>query len=347
MKKQLLVVIMILALSFSMIGCSKTNESSESENAGNVESNVLDNEETSTSTESTEKRKFYSMGTAGTGGAYYPIGIAIANILSNDLGIQTSAKVTGGAAENNVLLNDGTVELAITQGPIAYAALNGTAPYSNENTNVMALFNGLSKGVFHVVVMGDSGITSFADLEGKSIAMGPAGGGAINVALDVLSKYDLGLDDIKPTYLSYSEGVDALKDGNVDVAIIQSAAPAAAVTQLAATTKDFRIISIEDDKLKEILNDFPYYSSIEIPSDMYGNNSDAITIYLSNMVVVSKELSEDEVYEMTKAIFENIDKIHESHPSAKGLTIEGAVDRVPIPLHPGAEKYYIERGLLK
>ncbi len=339
MKRKLLMVMMLIVLSISMIGCSKTAETTTT--------TTNSTESTETAAETVERSKFLSIGTAGTGGAYYPIGIAIADIITNDLGIQTSAKVTGGAAENNMLVNDGTVELAITQGPMAYAAVNGTDPYTDKYENVTALFNGLSKGVFHVVVMGSSDIQSFADLKGKTIAMGPAGGGAINVTRDVLSVYGLGMDDIKPTYLAYAEGVDALKDGNVDAAVIQSAAPAAAITQLAASTKDFRIITIETDMLGEILTNFPYYSSIDIPSDMYGNGSDATTIYLSNMIVVSKELSEDEVYDITKAIFENIEKIQQSHPAAKDLSLESAVDRVPIPLHPGAEKYFVERGLIK
>lgn len=326
MKKQILAMMLIVLLAVSLIGCT--------EKSGPDSSNET-------------KKVFYSVGTAGTGGAYYPIGIAIANILTNDLGIQSTAEVTGGAAENNMLVNNGTMQLAITQGPMAYAALNGKEPYSEENKNLSALFNGLSKGVFQMVVMGGSDIESLSDLKGKSIAMGPAGGGAINVVKDIFSVYGFELEDVKPTFLSYSEGVDALKDGNVDAAIIQSAAPAAAITQLAATTKDFKIISIENDKMEEILNMYPYYSNINIPSSMYGNDSDADTIYLSNIVVVSKELDEDQVYEMTKVIFENMDKIKEAHPSAKGFSLESAVDRVPIPLHPGAEKYYKERGLLE
>ena len=340
--KKIVTIMMVLMLVFSLMGCSQSADTS-----GKTETNnTLSDTEQDDSKVEAQTNKFYSIGTAGTGGAYYPIGITIAKILTNNLGIQTSAEVTGGAAENNLLINDGTVQLAITQGPMANAALTGSAPYEAPNENVATLFNGLSRGVFHVVVMGDSNINSFADLKGKKIAMGPAGGGAINVALDILSFYDITMDDIEPTFLAYSEGVDALKDGNVDAAIIQSAAPASAITQLAATTKEFKIISIEDDILEQVLDKFSYYSSMEIPASMYGNNSDATVIYLSNMLVVSLELSEDEVYQMTKAIFENMDKVKESHPAASGLTLEGAVDRIPVPFHPGAEKYFRERGLI-
>ncbi len=346
--KKVVAILMVVTLMLSLIGCSQSSNTSEkTETESKTEVNNKSNDTTNDEGNAeVQKNKFYSIGTAGTGGAYYPIGIAIAKILTNNLEIQTSAEVTGGAAENNLLLNDGTVQLAITQGPMAYAALTGSAPYESPNENVATLFNGLSKGVFHVVVMGDSNINSFADLKGKKIAMGPAGGGAINVALDILSFYDITMDDIEPTFLAYSEGVDALKDGNVDAAIIQSAAPASAITQLAASTTDFKIISIEDDILQQVLDKFSYYSSMEIPASMYGNNSDATVVYLSNMVVVSLELPEDEVYQMTKAIFENLDTIIESHPAASGLTIEGAVDRIPVPFHPGAEKYYRERGLI-
>ncbi|MBS7527522.1 TAXI family TRAP transporter solute-binding subunit [Fusibacter paucivorans] len=333
MKKQNITALMLVTvLILALVGCG-----SQPETTGASDKN---------SEGTAEKSQFYAVGTAGTGGAYYPIGIAIADVLTNSLEIQSTAKVTGGAPENNVLVNENTVQIAITQGPMAYAAVNGEAPYTEKMDNIATLFTGLSKGVLHIVVMNDSNIQTFADLKGKTIAMGPAGGGAINVASDIFKVYGFGLEDINATYLAYSEGVDALKDGNVDAAVIQSAAPASAVTQLAATTTDFKILSIEDDKMAEILSAYPYYSEIEIDKSMYDISESAKTIYLSNMVVVSKSLSDDEVYEITKAIFESVDKIKQSHPSAAGLTLEDAVTRVPIPLHAGAERYFKERGVL-
>lgn len=154
------------------------------------------------------------------------------------------------------------------------------------------------------------------------------------------------LDDITPNYISYTEGIEAFTDNNVDAVIVQSAVPSSAIEQLAAISKDYKLLSIEDDILEQIIEKYPYYGEIALPKDMYNTQEDVKTIYLSNMVVVNKNLSEDLVYDIARVIFDNIDKIRESHPSASGLTLEGAVDS-PIPLHPGAERYFKEEGVLK
>lgn len=331
-KKSLSIVIaVLLIISLALTGCTSSNQ--ESSDTGKTE-------------EAPKKPKFLTIGTAGTGGAYYPIGIAMADIITNTLDIQTTAKVTGGAVENNNLAENKEVEIAITQGPMAFAAVNGTDPYNKKCENVRAIFTGLTTGVFHVVVRNDGDINSVADLKGKKVAMGPAGGGVVNVVKDIFSEYGFTIDDIETTYISYSEGIDALKDNNVDAAIVQAASPAPAIKQLAATSSNFKIISLEDEKRSKILEKYPYYSEITLDKDMYGTDSDIKTIYLSNMVVVNKDLSEELVYDITKALFENIDKIKNSHPAAKGFSVEKAVKGIPIELHPGAEKYYKEKGVL-
>jgi len=338
-KSKIMLVFILIACLLLSFGCSSKVEPSQtsSPQASGTSSN---------DTSSYAKPKFLTIGTASVGGAYYPIGIAMAEVIQTSLDISTTAQVTGGAVENNIQVNRGELDIAITQGPPAYAAYNGNAPYEGKQEDLLALFSGLSKGVFQVVVKNDSKINSIADLKGKKVVMGPSGGGAITVAEDVFSLYDMTLNDITPNYISYAEGIEAFTDNNVDAVIVQSAVPASAIVQLAATTNNFKILSIEDDVLDRIIEKFPYYGAIELPKDMYGTESTAKTIYLSNMVVVNKNLPEGLVYDITKALFENIDKIKESHPSASELTLEGATDS-PIPLHPGAEKYFKEKGVLK
>ncbi len=125
--------------------------------------------------------KFLAIGTAGAGGAYYPMGIAMADIITNKVGIQTTAQITGGAIENNILINNGSNDLAITIGFMAYFARNGMPPYKAKLENVEGLFSGLSKGMFQVVVDKNSPIKSIKDLKGKKVSLGPAGGGAITL----------------------------------------------------------------------------------------------------------------------------------------------------------------------
>lgn len=291
-----------------------------------------------------EKPDFLTIGTAGTGGAYYPIGISMAELFQNELDINTTAQVTGGAVENNSLIEKGDVDIAITQGPMAYAAVNGQDPYSQKHKNIKALFSGLSTGVFQMVVRQDSNINSIADLKEKKVSLGPSGGGAINVFRDILSAYDMTLDDIKMTFVSYQNSVDQLMDGKIDGAIVQAAPPSPAISQLSATNANFKILNLEEEKIKELLEKYPYYSEITLDEDVYGAEP-ATTIYLSNMVVINSELDDELVYEITKTIFNNIETIKNSHPAASGFNAEKAL-KVPIEFHLGAEKYLKDEGVL-
>jgi uncharacterized protein len=291
--------------------------------------------------------KFLTIGTAASGGAYYPIGIAMADIITNKIGIQTTAQITGGAIENNSLIQNRSVDIAISQGVMSYNAVKGLPPYKEPLKDVVGMFNGLSKGVFQLVVNKNSSIKSIKDLKGKKVALGPAGGGAITTFLEVFAAYGYTEKDFQAIYTSYEQAADSLVDGNLDAILVQAALPSPAITQQTAANKPLRFIAIEDEMMKKLLKKYSYYSKIVIPKEMYNTEAPVNTFYIANMVVVNKQLSTDLVYRITKAFFENIDTIRNSHPSVKGLTIESAVEGLPIALHPGARKYFKEKGLIK
>ena len=291
--------------------------------------------------------KFMTVGTGATGGAYYPIGVALAEIMTNNLGTQATAQVTGGSLENLQLINEGTCDIGIVQGNNMMDAYEGTGDYTgNAYTNIAALFGGLSKGYFQVVVLENSPIKSMGDLVGKKVIMGPAGNGAIAVANTIWSKYGFSTNDITATYVAYDDGISQLEDGNCDAVVIQTAIPASAIQQLAAGGKGYRLIPVDKDKADELCNEYGYFGYGTIKTTVYDNlPEDVDTMYISNMVAVRADLDEELVYEMTKAFFENIDTIKNSHKAASGLTLEGAV-KVSIPMHPGAERYFKEIGAM-
>ncbi len=295
----------------------------------------------------TSDPKFLTIGTGTTGGVYYPVGMAMANIISGKVGIPTTAQVTGGAIENNTLVNTKVVDMGIAQTVMSYNAVKGLAPYKEKLNNVSALFSGLSKGVFQVVVNKNSAIKSIRDLKGKKISLGPAGGGAITTFLEVFSAYGYTEKDFQPVYNAYDQAADALVDGNLDAIVVQAAAPTAALTQIIAAKKPVRFISIENDMMQRLLKRYSYYGKEVLTKDVYNTDTPVNTFYIANMLVVRKDLSTDLVYRITKALFENLDTIQKSHPSIKGLTTHSAVEGIPIPLHPGAEKYFKEKGLIK
>lgn len=341
MKRTVIQVLsMIMILSLLIVGCSQES---------NVTDNTPDPVKESESTEvepSYEMPKFLSVGTAASGGAYYPIGIAIADIITNNFDIQATAQVTGGSIENNVLIQDKSVDMGITMTSSLFEAYTGQGSYEEECTDLNLLLNNMSTGIFHVVTLENSGINSMSDLKGKKVVMGPAGGGAISLAQAIWGEYGFTLDDIDATYISYSDGVSALKDGNVDAVIVQSAPPAAAIQELTTTTKGVKLLSIEDDMVEQITGKHPYLSTLTVDKDVYGLEEDAQVLYAGTCIAINKDLPDEFVYEMTKAIFENVDQIKESHPSAKGITLETAAKGSPIDIHPGALRYYEEQGVL-
>ena len=291
--------------------------------------------------------KFMTVGTGSTGGAYYPIGVAIAEVLTSKLGTQATAEVTGGTLDNLRLINDGDCDLGIAQGNNMMDAFNGTGDYvDNAYENINAMFGGLSKGFFQVVVLDNSPIQTMADLKGKKVCICPAGNAAIILADIVWGKYGFSTNDIKTTYVAYDDGISQLEDGNVDAVYIQTAIPASAIQQLAAGGKGYRLLSVDEAIANELCEEYGYFGYGTIASTVYDNmKEDVNTMYVSNMVAVRADLDEDLVYEMTKAIFENLDIIKSSHKAASGLSLENAV-RVSIPMHPGVERYFKEVGAM-
>ncbi len=291
-----------------------------------------------------------AIGTAASGGAWYPIGAVMSDIVStSDLGISATVQTTGGGVENCKLTNNGQCELSITIGYLAYNAQNGLDPYEGaQMDNISCLFGGLSTGVMQVLLPGNSSIQSFADLKGKKVAVGPAGGGAITCLSACLQYEGVSYSDITPTYVSYDEGVTMMTDGHVDAAIVYGGIPTSAVSTLVASNTDFRFLSLTEQAQSALLQEYSYFVPVTIPASMYSREADVLTIGTPNIVIVSSSLPEDVVYSLCELFFtdENLKKIQESQPSAKGLTIEKAATATSIPLHPGAEKFFQDKGIL-
>lgn len=291
-----------------------------------------------------------AIGTAASGGAWYPIGAVMSDIVStSDLGISATVQTTGGGVENCKLTNNGDCELSITIGYLAYNAQNGIDPYEGaQMDNISCLFGGLSVGVMQVVLPGNSDVHTFADLKGKKVAVGPAGGGAITCLSACLEMEGVAYSEITPTYVSYDEGVTMMTDGHVDAAIVYGGIPTSAVSTLVASQTDFRLLTLTAEEQAALLEEYTYFVPVTVPADMYSLGEDVLTIGTPNVVIVSSDMPEDTVYDLCALFFtdENLEKIQGSQPSAKGLTLEKAATQTSIPLHPGAEKYFREKGLL-
>ncbi len=289
--------------------------------------------------------RFLEIGTAGTGGAYYPIGVAMAELLSRELPMQVTAQVTGGAVENVQLLDEGALAIALTQSASAFNGLNGNAPYDGPKARTRALFGSLTRGVFQIVVRADSDIQELSDLAGKRVGLGPAGGTGIELANYVFDAAGFGIAGMRGSYTAYDEALTALGDGNLDAVVVQTALPNPAIRQLESSGRAVRLIGIPADIAAAVNAEHPYFGLMDVPAAMYGMDVDTPTLYGANMVIVDADLDEEVVYQIVKTLFENVDVIRNSHPAAAGVSVETSVD-VPIPLHPGAERYFREVGAL-
>lgn len=289
--------------------------------------------------------RFIEIGTAGTGGAYYPIGVAMAELLTAELPTQATATVTGGAVENVQLMDEGSLAIALTQSASAFNGLYGNAPYDGPKERTRALFGSLTRGVFQIVVRADSDIRELAQLEGRRVNLGPAGGTGIELSNYVFDAAGFGIAGLRASYTSYDEALTALGDGNVDAVVVQTALPNPAIRQLESGGRAVRLIGIPDDIREAVNAEHPYFGLMDVPAATYAMESDTPTLFGANMVIVDADLDEEVVYQITKTLFENVDVIRNSHPAAVDVSVETSVD-VPIPLHPGAERYFLEVGAL-
>lgn len=281
----------------------------------------------------------YRIGTASLGGAFYPMGQSISNLV-NKYGkhdISMVPVVTGGSVQNPRLLGSGEVDIAITNNNLAVLATKGVGPYKSGPIDMKGVA-ALHPSVLHMVVMKGSDIKTIEDLKGKKVAVGPAGGGTLGFLNFLLPLHDLSLSDMTPSFLSYSDGFSQLTDGNIDAAFALSGYPAGAVMQ-ASAGHDLEFISFSEGMLEKALAKNSAYSGVIIPADVYGTESAATVIGVSNMLIVSSSMSADKVEDIVSSLFDNLEEFADQNANAK--QIDPALSlQLSIPLHEGAARYF-------
>lgn len=289
---------------------------------------------------------FVTIATGGTSGVYYPIGGAISNLIESKLNFDTSVQATGASVENVNLLDTNRAELAITMADTVQQAYEGSGAFEGETPKEdLRGLTSLYPNFVQLVTTANSGIESVEDLRGKKVGVGaPNSGVELNARL-IFEAHGMSYDDINEDYLSYSEAVDQIKNGMIDAAFVTSGVPNATVIDL-STTHAAKIIPIEGAAMEYLEENYPFFSANVIPAGTYDNTEDIPTASITNVLLVNNSLSEDVVYEITKAIFENIDAVHASHNSATNISLDTVDVGMPVPFHPGAEKYFKEVGAL-
>lgn len=283
--------------------------------------------------------EFLSILTGGTTGTYYPLGGAMATIVENETGLDTTAEVSQASAANMTALADGDAQIAFVQTDTAFYAAEGTNMFEGEVIDTVSAIGALYPETIQLVTTADSGITSYDDLAGKSISVGAPGSGTYINAEQLLEIHGMTMDDIDAQNLDFGESQESLQSGQIDAAFITAGTPTGAVESLGATS-DVVIVPVEQDKADELIEKYPYYAHDVVPAGIYGLTEEVPTVSVLAMLAVQNDLSEDLVYDITKAIYENTDQIQ--HAKAEFILPETALDGVGIDIHPGAQAYFDE-----
>ena len=297
------------------------------------------------STTETEKASKMTMGTGGTSGTYYGYGGVLGQYIKNNAGIDVVVVSTDGSKANIQGIDAGDYQLGTVQSDVMAYAWEGTRSFESDGAlSSFRVVAGLYAESVQLVTM-DPEIKSVADLAGKSVSIGAPGSGVYFNAIDVLTAAGLTEDDIKAQYQSFADSADALKDGKIDAAFIVAGAPTPAITELCTTNAAY-LVPIDGDIADKLMADCPFYTAYTVPAGTYpGQEADVTTVTVKATLIVDANASEDDVYALTKAIFDNIDAIKAENAKGAELSIENATSGMTAPFHKGAAKYFAEKGV--
>ena len=291
-----------------------------------------------------KERTYFAIATGGTGGTYYPIGGALAQILSLHIPNMSAAAQTGNASVANCnLIRSHEIESALTQNNVAYWAYKGAEIFEERGPaeNLRAITS-LYQEVIQIVARKSANINKISDLKGKRVVVGAPGSGTEIDARKILAAHDITYDDIKEDFLDFSGATQRLKDNQADAAFLTAGYPTSSVIDLSATA-DIVLVPIEAGMIDKLMAESKYYTKAVIPAGTYtGIDVDIPTVTLMAIWVVDANQPTDLIYNITKALWEHRDELEKVHAKCKEVTFDTALDGLGIPPHPGAERYYRE-----
>ncbi|MCA0206811.1 TAXI family TRAP transporter solute-binding subunit [Pararhodobacter sp.] len=286
-----------------------------------------------------------SIATGGTGGVYYPMGGGLAEIINNRIdGYSATAEVTGASVENMGLIATGDADLAIALADTVEQAYSGTGRFEGQQLPMVRGLASMYANMVQIVALESSGVTSLADLRGRRVSVGAPGSGTEVNAEQILSANGISYDDIDEQRLNFNETADALANGDIDVGFWSVGAPTSSILNL-ATTQSIHVIPLTEEEMTAAIGANPVFARTQLAGGTYTGVDEAVAVVgVPNVLVVSAEMDDDLAYAITKAMFENIADLQAVHPAANETTVEFTLSATPVPLHPGAIRYFEEIG---
>lgn len=353
--KKISVGILSLALSMVLTACGVGGSSSPAPSSSSPASN--ESSQTDNTGGSVDKPVNLTWAAGGMGGGWYSMAAGISSVIKEKNPNVNIKVIPGGSLQNIPFLDSGEAQIAWEQPPFVLAGVKGEDPFKQKSPDLLAIGNGFSNNYFHFVVPADSDIQSSDDIfkTGKEvkIALTPVNNTDEWVFRKILEYYKTSYDEMKKDgsaffHGSYTEQAEQFKNQNVDVMFSQLALPGSAVTD-ASVSRDLRVVPMSDG-LMQHLSQYAL-GTATIPAGTYPNaknaNEDVQTATMNTVLVTNKNVPNDVVYEITKIINENSDRLPSIHGSLKDYKLEEAIENLGAPLHPGAEKYYKEKGIIK
>lgn len=289
-----------------------------------------------------------SLATGGTAGTYYPIGSGITAVITKYVdGVEATAESTGASVANSKMLRDGEIEFILCSASTALSAYKGEETFEGKPVDNMRGISSLYPEVFQFVALDGSGIEKVTDLKGKKVAVGAAGSGTERISKLLLQAHGITYDDIDAQFLGFGEAVTALKDRLIDCAIVGSGLPTSAVVDASASL-DINLLEVDKTLMESAIEEYKFLKFETIPEGTYnGVNKDILTVATPALFIAREDMDEEVVYNITKALFENIEELERVHAQGKNVKLETATEAMSVPLHPGAERYYKEKGIIK
>jgi len=287
--------------------------------------------------------------TATTGGTYYPVGVGLSTLWTEklkDKGIRVSAQSSAGSGENINMLQNKEADLAVLQGLFGSMAWQGIGAYDKPIRTLRSITM-LWPNVVHWVLVDDKIETgNVLDVKGKRVSIGRAGSGTERENIVILEGLGLSLEDVSPEYIGMMESSSAIKDGKIDGMLCSPGYPAAAYSDLASSPTKFGYLEITEEQITSVNKLYPIFFRKLIPANTYFNQEKPVnSMAQPNWLGINMDVDEEIVYYLTKTIFENLDYLVGVHNACKNIQLDSALSGLPVPLHPGALKYYREQGL--
>lgn len=332
--KRILALVLGAVMVLSLAACASTTKTVETTAPA-----------TEAATEAPKSSTKMTMGTGGSAGTYYAYGNILSRYMKDKAGVDVTVVATDGSKANIQGIQAGDYQLATVQSDVMAYGWEGTRAFESAGkVDSFRVIAGLYAEAVQLITM-DPEIKSVADLKGKAVSIGAPNSGVYFNAVDVLAAAGMTEEDIKAQYQSFADSTDALKDGKIDAAFIVAGAPTPAISEL-CTTNSAYLVPIDGDVAAAMMEASPFYTVYTIPAGTYnGQTEDVSTVTVKATLIVDASASEDDVYNITKAIFDNTADIAKEHGKGAELSLENATSGMTAPFHKGAAKYFAEQGV--